>query len=128
MSQTLGRITTRTMRRWWPLGQRNWRTVALVSIGTIALSWLFLQLPLLPGAKASFAPAVLISSATLFGIVPLLAHAAVVTAIQLASGGVVTPVPWVECLILFSAAWLLRSRVPATLGLVIYAVLQVALL
>jgi cytochrome c biogenesis factor len=31
-------------------------------------------------------------------------------------------------LVLFSAAWLLRSRVPATLGLVIYAVLQVALL
>jgi signal transduction histidine kinase/CheY-like chemotaxis protein len=127
MSQTVRRITTRTMRRWWPLGQRNWRTLAVVSIATIALSWLSLQLPLLPGANASFAPAVLIASATLFGIVPLLAHAAVVAAIQLTSGAL-TLAPFVECLVLFSAAWLLRSRVPVTLGLVLYAVLQVATL
>src|SRR5687767_10137294 len=113
MSQTQRRIATRAARRWWSLGQRNWRTLALVSIGTIALAWPLSQLPLLPGAKASLAQAVLIFSATLFGVVPLVANAAVVTALQITSGGA-TPVPFVECLVLFGAAWLLRSRVPIT--------------
>lgn len=115
------------MRRSWPLGQRNWRTLTVVSIGTVALAWPLSQLPLLPGANASFADAVLIFSATLFGVVPLLANAAVVTAIQVTSG-VASPAPFAECLVLFAAAWLLRSRVPITFGVVIYAALQVALL
>jgi signal transduction histidine kinase/CheY-like chemotaxis protein len=109
------------------LGQRNWRTVALVSIGTSALTWPLSQLPLLPGANASFAEAVLLFSASLFGIVPLLTHAAVATAMQFMSG-VPSPAPVAECFVLFGAAWLLRSRVPITLGVVIYAVMQVALL
>lgn len=93
----------------------------------MALAWLLSELPLLPGANASLAEAVLILSAALFGVVPLLANAAVVTAIQMASG-VATPVPFTECLVLFGAAWLLRSRVPVTLGVVVYTLMQVALL
>jgi signal transduction histidine kinase/CheY-like chemotaxis protein len=115
------------VRRWWPFGQRNWRTLTLVTIGTIALAWPLSQLPLLPGAKATLADTVLIFSATLFGIVPLLANAAVVTAIHITSG-TATPAPFTECLVLFGAAWLLRSRVPITLGVVLYTVMQVALL
>lgn len=127
MSQTLWRIATRAAHRWWPFGQQNWRTVALVSIGTTALAWPLSQLPLLPGANASLAESVLIASATLFGIVPLLVHAAVVTAVQITSSAA-TPVPFTECLVLFGAAWLLRSRIPITLGVVAYSVMQVALL
>ncbi len=127
MSQTLRRITIRIARRWWPFGRRNWRTFALVSIATVALAWLLSQFPLLPGAKASFAEAVLIFSATLFGVVPLLANAALIAALQITSHAV-TPAPFVECLVLLGAAWLLRSRVPITLGAVIYTVMHVALL
>jgi signal transduction histidine kinase/CheY-like chemotaxis protein len=126
MSQTKRRIATRTVHRRWPFGQRNWRTVALVSIGTIALVWTLSQRSLLPGANASFADAVLIASATLFGIVPLLANAAVVTALQITSG-VVSPAPFAECLVLLGAAWLLRSRVPISASIVLYTVMQVAL-
>ena len=127
MSQSKRRITTRPARRRWPFGQRNWRTVALVSFATIALAWPLSQLSLLSGAKASFATAVLIFSAALFGIVPLLGYAAAIAAIQIASG-VVAPAPFAECLVLLAGAWLLRSRVPITLGAAIYTVMQVALL
>lgn len=127
MSQTQRRIATRAASRRWPFGQRNWRTVALVSIGTIALAWALSRLSVLPGANASFADAVVIFSAALFGIVPLLANTAVVTATQITSG-VISAAPLAECLVLLGAAWLLRSRVPVTVGIVVYTVMQVALL
>lgn len=99
----------------------------LVSISTIALAWPLSQVSPLPGANASFAEAALMLSAALFGIVPLLGYAAFETALQLMSGAA-TPIPFAECLVLFGAAWLLRSRVPTTLGVVVYSVMHVALL
>jgi hypothetical protein len=99
----------------------------LVSIGTAGLAWPLSQLQPLPGANASFAESVLIFSATLFGIVPLLASAAVIAAVQMTSGAV-SPAPFAECIVLFGAAWLLRSRVPITLSAVLYTGMQVALL
>jgi len=85
------------------------------------------QLSVLPGANASFAEAVLIFSSSLFGIVPVLAYAGLVAAIQF-TFGVVTPAPFTECLVFLAAAWLLRSRVPITAAVVVYTVMQVALL
>jgi len=93
----------------------------------MAVAWPLSHFPLLPGAKASFAAAVLLFSTALFGIVPLLANAAVVAAVQITSSAV-SPVPFAECLVLLGAAWLLQSRVPITVGIVAYGVMQVALL